>query len=138
MRCHFYKNRAACLLILLLCLGISTAEPLALGTAAYQDDFLEAAEEEQHLEVHFIDVEQGDSIYIKFPNGKTMLVDAGDRNAGKKVVQYLKKQGVTAIDQVVSTHPDIDHIGGFFRSVYKNARNPSVRQRKNTYNKHVC
>ncbi|MFG6119809.1 ComEC/Rec2 family competence protein [Thalassobacillus sp. B23F22_16] len=113
MRCHFYKNRAACLLILLLCLGISTAGPLARGAAAYGYDFLEAAVEEQHLEVHFIDVEQGDSIYIKFPNGKTMLVDAGDRNAGKKVVQYLENQGVTVIDQVVSTHPDIDHIGGF-------------------------
>lgn len=64
------------------------------------------------LEVHFIDVSQGDSIFVRFPNGKTMLVDGGDREAGKKVASYLKKAGVSKIDQVVATHPDIDHIGG--------------------------
>ncbi|WP_051353338.1 ComEC/Rec2 family competence protein [Thalassobacillus devorans] len=74
---------------------------------------IETASEERQLEVHFIDVEQGDSIFIKFPNGKTMLVDAGDRKAGEKVVEYLKRAGVSTIDQVVATHPDIDHIGGF-------------------------
>lgn len=62
--------------------------------------------------VHFIDVGQGDSIFIQSPNGKTMLVDAGVKGAGDTVVAYLKNQGVQKLDYVVATHPDADHIGG--------------------------
>ncbi|ATP41796.1 competence protein [Solibacillus sp. R5-41] len=62
--------------------------------------------------VHFIDVGQGDSILIQSPNGKTMLVDAGVKGAGKTVVDYLEVHGVQKLDYVVATHPDADHIGG--------------------------
>lgn len=62
--------------------------------------------------VHFIDVGQGDSIFIQSPNGKTMLVDAGVKGAGDTVVAYLKNQGIQKLDYVVATHPDADHIGG--------------------------
>ncbi|MEG0384725.1 MAG: MBL fold metallo-hydrolase [Solibacillus sp.] len=62
--------------------------------------------------VHFIDVGQGDSIFIESPNGKTMLVDAGVKGAGKTVVDYLTAHGVQKLDYVVATHPDADHIGG--------------------------
>lgn len=64
------------------------------------------------LKVHFIDVGQGDSIFIKLPSGGNMLIDGGPRSAGQKVVSYLKQAGVTSIDLVISTHPHEDHIGG--------------------------
>jgi competence protein ComEC len=65
------------------------------------------------LTVSFLDVGQGDSIFIKAPNGNEMLVDAG-RNA--QVLRDLSK--VTpffdrSIDVVVATHPHADHVAGF-------------------------
>ena len=67
---------------------------------------------EQLLEVHFIDVGQGDSIYIKTPENKHILIDGGPPSAGENVVSYLKKQGAHTIDLLIATHPHIDHIGG--------------------------
>ncbi len=64
------------------------------------------------MQVHFIDVGQGDSIFIESPNGKTMLVDGGSKGSGKQVVSYLQELGVNKLDIVVATHPDADHIGG--------------------------
>lgn len=64
------------------------------------------------LEVHFIDVGQGDSIFVQLRGGKTMLIDAGDASQGPTVVSYLKAQGVKTIDCLVATHPHADHIGG--------------------------
>lgn len=66
----------------------------------------------KEMVVHFIDVGQGDSIFVQAPNGKTMLIDGGVKGAGKTIVNYLRQQGVTKLDYVVATHPDADHIGG--------------------------
>jgi competence protein ComEC len=66
----------------------------------------------KRMDVHFINVGQGDSIYIKTPNNKNVLIDAGPPKSGKKVVQYLKERGVKKIHLVIATHPDRDHIGG--------------------------
>ncbi|MDD1719293.1 MAG: MBL fold metallo-hydrolase, partial [Methanoregulaceae archaeon] len=63
------------------------------------------------FEVHFIDVGQGDSVLLKTA-GKVVLIDAGDRDAGYQVVDYLVRQNVTVIDLLVATHPHSDHIGG--------------------------
>lgn len=59
--------------------------------------------------VHFIDVGQGDSIFIQTPS-QNILVDAGER--GDTVVNYLKSKKVSSLDLVISTHPHADHIGG--------------------------
>jgi len=64
------------------------------------------------LVVHFIDVGQGDCEFIEFPNGETMLIDAGESDAGDTVVDYLQSFGVSVVDYVVATHPHSDHIGG--------------------------
>lgn len=66
----------------------------------------------KNLDVHFIDIGQGDAIYIKTPNGKNILIDAGNRAKGHDVVKFLKKQKVKTIDVMIATHPDADHIGG--------------------------
>jgi beta-lactamase superfamily II metal-dependent hydrolase len=64
------------------------------------------------MKVHFIDVGQADSILIQTPDGKNMVIDAGNNPDGKKVVSYLEEQGVKKIDVLIGTHPDGDHIGG--------------------------
>ena len=67
---------------------------------------------ENKLVVHFIDVGQGDSTLIEFPNGETSLIDGGTRKSGEKVVKYLKEQNIKKIDYLIATHPHEDHIGG--------------------------
>lgn len=62
--------------------------------------------------IHFIDVGQGDSELIQTASGKTVLIDAGDRDAGKAVLAELKADGVQRIDLLLATHPHLDHIGG--------------------------
>ena len=65
-----------------------------------------------NLQFHFIDVGQGDSSLIITPKGKTILIDAGDEAHAKKVVSYVREQGIEKLDLVIATHPDADHIGG--------------------------
>jgi len=65
------------------------------------------------LELHFINVGQGDSTLVVGPTGETMLVDTGDfRDDGEYVLDYLDSRGIDRIDYLVSTHADADHIGG--------------------------
>ncbi|MBR2476970.1 MAG: MBL fold metallo-hydrolase [Clostridia bacterium] len=64
------------------------------------------------LHIYYLDVGNADSIFIKLPDGKTMLIDAGEKESGGKIVNYLKNAGVQSIDYLVATHPHADHIGG--------------------------
>ena len=64
------------------------------------------------LRVNYIDVGQGDSIFIQLPNNKTMLIDAGEAYKSDNVINYLNNLGITKIDYVIGTHPHTDHIGG--------------------------
>ena len=65
-----------------------------------------------YLKVVFLDVGQGDAIYIEAPNGKQMLIDGGP---DAKLLSSLAKVMPFAdrsLDVVIETHPDTDHIGG--------------------------
>ena len=64
------------------------------------------------LRVNYIDVGQGDSIFIELPNKETMLIDAGEAYKSENVINYLNNLGIKKIDYVVGTHPHTDHIGG--------------------------
>ncbi len=66
----------------------------------------------QLLNVSVIDVGQGDSILIKTPNYKNILIDAGPDESKNKLIGYLKAQNIKKIDVLVATHPHEDHIGG--------------------------
>lgn len=63
------------------------------------------------LQVHFIDVGQGDSTLIICGN-ESMLIDAGNNDKGTGIQLYLQKQGIDRLTYLVGTHPDSDHIGG--------------------------
>lgn len=63
------------------------------------------------LSVHYLDVGQGDSIFIELPNKKCMLIDAGENMYGKSITEYITNLGYSKIDYLVATHPHADHIG---------------------------
>lgn len=64
------------------------------------------------LTVSFLDVGQGDSTFIEFPDGKCMLIDASENEYAKTIIEYIEDKGYSRIDYVVATHPHSDHIGG--------------------------
>ncbi len=70
------------------------------------------------LSVYLLDVGQGESIYVEFPNGETLLLDGGGyfRNSldvGKLVVApFLWNRGLWGLSYVGATHSDHDHISG--------------------------
>lgn len=72
-----------------------------------------------NLDVHFINVGQGDSFLIKTPKGKHVLIDGGPPEKKKVLINYLLEEHVEEIDLLIATHPDIDHIGGLISIIQK-------------------
>jgi competence protein ComEC len=80
---------------------------------------LVAARGDGRLHITFLDVGQGDSAFVVFPHGATMLVDAGGLSTsssfdiGDRVVApVIREAGFRRIDWLALTHGDPDHIGG--------------------------
>jgi competence protein ComEC len=106
-------NATTVLIVLISMVGV-TASAQPLNGAA------------DELTVHFIDVGQGDCIYITTPyisdasnpqkRGIRILIDGGDGRRGDTfALRYLSRLGLRpadTIDYVIATHPDGDHIGG--------------------------
>ncbi len=72
---------------------------------------LPAQETLDTLYVHYIDVGQGDCIYIEFGDCD-ILIDAGKPAQGTTVSNYLKQQKVDDVELMINTHLDDDHYGG--------------------------
>lgn len=70
------------------------------------------------LEVHYLDIGQGDAVLIK-QGDAAMLIDAGNNSKGTQVWSYLLSQKVEKLDYAIGTHPDADHIGGLDVVLYK-------------------
>jgi competence protein ComEC len=78
----------------------------------------------RELELTAIDVGQGDSLLVVFPDGKTMLLDGGgipvfgraqrsNLDTGEDVVApYLWDRGIRRVDVIALSHAHEDHIGG--------------------------
>lgn len=130
------KKYLSILLILCMCLTACTATNQATSTSEKSQsdttsgEAVQSGQEEKAakapdtskpegtLEVHYIDVGQGDATLIKC-GSHAMLIDGGNNNKGTTVQLYLKKRGVESLDYIIGTHPDADHIGGLDVIVYK-------------------
>ena len=72
----------------------------------------------KQLEVHFIDVGQGDSCFIITPNHKTILIDGGGSTSNTfdvgedTLIPYILDRGYKKIDYIFISHFDQDHVGG--------------------------
>jgi len=64
------------------------------------------------LTVAFLDVGQGDAIFIEAPNGNQLLIDGGPTKGVLTELSKLMPLYDRSIDVVIATHPDKDHIGG--------------------------
>lgn len=89
-RCHF----ASFLLSLLLLLPFSSS-----------------AQPNGKLQLHFIDVGQGDAEFIVSPKGESILIDGGPPGGDKAVNPYLATNHFTNIDYYIVSHYHSDHIG---------------------------
>jgi competence protein ComEC len=72
---------------------------------------------DRSLQIHMIDVGQGDAFAIRSPRGRWLLVDAGPKSerfdAGKRtVVPFLLRHQVSQVAAVIVSHPHLDHFGG--------------------------
>src|SRR3989338_5822007 len=85
------------------------------------------------LKIAFLDIGQGDAIFIESPSGNQILVDAGPQ--GKILPALAKVMPVydRTIDAIMVTNPDADHIGGFL-DILKNYKVGSVFE-PGTFNK---
>lgn len=75
------------------------------------------------LAVVYLDIGQGDAIFIQTPRGKNILIDSGEGKtpdsrylkavdaAGRVIFPFLRQIGVTHLDVIVTTHPHSDHMG---------------------------
>lgn len=64
------------------------------------------------LHLVFCDVGQGDAAYVKFPDGRDMLIDGGPNNQVLKCLSNHMPFWDREIDLVVLTHPQKDHLQG--------------------------
>ena len=85
---------------------------MILTVSAYQNKY------SLKMEVHFIDVGQGDCCLVITPHRKAILIDTGGNindnfNIGEKVVvPYLRHIGIASLEYIILTHCHIDHAGG--------------------------
>lgn len=87
--------------------------------------------------ITFIDVGQGDSIFLKDKN-KNILIDTGGNELGgnystKRIIPYLKYMGVEKLDYLILTHGDFDHMGESINLV-KNFKVDKVVFNNNSFN----
>ncbi len=71
--------------------------------------------EDRHgvLTVAFLDVGQGDAIYIEAPNGNQLMIDGGPPKVVLSALRNVMPFYDRSIDMLLVTNPDADHIGGF-------------------------
>ncbi len=92
-------------IISILCVGCDQDELPPIKQIGVHNDF----------SVNYIDVGQGDCIFIRLPDGKNLLIDCGINDVyaenRNRIMDILNAYSVNTIDYFILTHPDLDHIG---------------------------
>lgn len=69
------------------------------------------AQENGKLQIHFMNVGQGDGAVLISPGGEVVLFDNGVRQLCDRPVSYLEQLGVTSMKYHITSHYHDDHIG---------------------------
>ena len=103
---------ALCMLMVML-LFSSCADKTDSAIKEMQAEWMQEETEDVsgRMEVHFIDVGQGDATLI-ICDGHAMLFDTGENDKSVLLQFYLMRQGIEHLDYVIGSHPEADHIGG--------------------------
>ena len=84
----------------------------------------------EELEVTFLDVGQGDGIFLQTDTGLTCMIDGGStdiKQVGKyRIEPFLKSKGVRKLDYVFVTHGDQDHLNGIVELMERQAYGISI------------
>ncbi len=64
------------------------------------------------LRADFVDAGSGECVFVRTPDGASVLIDPGDEAHASDVIDRLKAEGVKRLDYVVLTNPGREHIGG--------------------------
>ncbi len=78
-----------------------------------QTSMVSSIDQTNILKVSFLDVGQGDAIYIEAPNGRQMIIDGGPNQALLRELPKVMDFGDKTIDVIMITNPDADHYSGF-------------------------
>lgn len=97
--------------------GVEEASASVIETTQQPIVSEESTKSGEGLTVAFLDVGQGDSIFLQSPSGKTMLVDGGEQSAFDTISAYLDAHDVIGLDVVVASHLHSDHIGGLIQVI---------------------
>ena len=97
---------------------LSEWERQQTGTSPASTQSAIAAQTDDTIEVHFIDVGQADSAFVRCGE-ETMLIDGGNVADSSLVVSYLQQQNVETLNYIVCTHAHEDHVGGRRRILQK-------------------
>lgn len=81
-------------------------------TIWYSESYVKFLTPQPNLSVSFLDVGQGDAIYIRAPNGNDVLIDGGPNDSVIQQLHMVIPPFDQDIDLMVATHPDKDHIAG--------------------------
>ncbi len=119
MKINIKKNKTLGIIIFILFVISSVLETKYADKDKATPDYtkVNVSKLSEDLEIHFLDVNQGDCTLIKVGDN-AMIIDAGNNGYGNIVKLYLQKIGVTKLDYVIGTHPDADHIGGLDVVIY--------------------
>lgn len=86
---------------------------VALAAAAFAPTLWSAWTDADKLHCHFLSVGHGSATLIQSPDGQAMLIDAGALGSPDRVADTVARalwaHGVTRIDALLLTHPDVDH-----------------------------
>jgi beta-lactamase superfamily II metal-dependent hydrolase len=64
------------------------------------------------LEINFVDIGQGDAVFVVFPNDKRLIIDAGEKDNMYRFLRWRFNRNKTHIHYTVISHPDKDHYYG--------------------------
>lgn len=94
---------------LLLILGV-----FIIGLLLVSNTFLQFKETSLNTSnkmlIHFIDVDQGDSILVQV-NNNNLLIDSGPSSSKENLFRYLNSLNIKSFNYIIATHPHEDHIG---------------------------